>query len=146
MKTANSLQAGMSNKCAILVVEDDEIIRTALCDILEAEGFDVTCCDNGFKAVDAARQGCFEVIITDHGLPGIDGAEIVRTLRSQCPATFIIGVSAGRKEKDFIEAGADIYLHKPYSFRELVDLARNYCRNRAQNSDHKEDFKESRRG
>jgi CheY-like chemotaxis protein len=101
MNTANSLQAGMSDKCAVLVVEDDELIRETLCSVLEAEGFEVTCCGSGLTALDYVREGCFRVIITDHGLPGMDGAEMVRIVRSQCPSTFIIGVSAGRRERDF---------------------------------------------
>lgn len=118
----------MPQNCTILVVEDDELILETLCDCLEAEGFDVTCCDNGLTALETAREKCFRVIITDHDLPGISGAEIVRTLRLQCPSSFIIGASAGRKEKDFLDAGVDIYLHKPYSFLKLADLVRNSCK------------------
>ena len=112
----------MSEKNTILVVEDDEKIREPLCAQLEAAGFDVTCCDNGIVALDSARVKCFAAVITDYGLPGLNGAEIARALRLQCPATFIVGISAGRKEKDFLSAGTDVFLPKPFFFRTLIDL------------------------
>ena len=52
VETATSLQVAMSKKCAILIVEDDDYTRESLCDLLEAEGFDVTSCDNGSHRVE----------------------------------------------------------------------------------------------
>ena len=116
----------MSKKCAILIVEDDDYTRESLCDLLEAEGYDVTSCDNGSTALDSAREKCFAAIITDYELPGLNGAEIVRSLRHQCPSSFIVGVSAGGKEAqdNFHISGTDVFLEKPYSFEELINLLR----------------------
>jgi DNA-binding response OmpR family regulator len=96
------------------------VVSGTLGDVLEAEGYSVTRCGDAASALSLTRQGCFDIVITDHVMPGMKGVEMTRRMRFRCPGSFIIGISAGHKKKDFIEAGADAYLNKPFTVLELL--------------------------
>lgn len=103
----------------ILVVEDDEAIATSLEAGLSAEGHDVTRVPDGASAL-TARD--FDLMLLDVGLPDIDGFDVCRRVRatSQVP---IIMLTARADEIDRVvglESGADDYVAKPFSLRELV--------------------------
>lgn len=106
----------------ILIVDDSMAVSGTLGDVLEAEGYSVTRCGEAVAALSLVKQGCFDIVITDHVMPGMKGVEMTRRLRSTCPRSFIIGISAGHKEKEFIDAGADAYLNKPFTIRELLSI------------------------
>src|SRR3990170_304310 len=93
----------------VLIIDDDELISGALRALIQREGFEVTCCDNGLAAVDLAKGRCFNVIITDYNMPGMDGVEVTRALRAQCPGAFILGLTSASKEEEFRRAGADAF-------------------------------------
>lgn len=106
----------------VLIVEDDEDIREAIRDALEEDGIRVTSCEDGAAALDAAKGICFRVVVTDYQMPGMTGVEVTRLLRARCPDSFIIGLSGEKREKDFLAAGADVFIRKPFSFEELISL------------------------
>jgi len=110
------------DKKAVLVIDDDENMRAYLHDILTSAGFSASCCDNGPAALDLAKRERFRVIITDYQMEGMNGADITRELRMRYPDSLIIGMSGGRKEKDFFEAGADAFCKKPFSPKKLLSL------------------------
>ncbi len=112
----------MHDKKSVLIIDDDTVISDVLSDILQSEGCEVICCDNGATALDLSKEKCFDIIITDYRMPGMNGVEITRALRSRCGNSFIIGFSAEYKEKAFLEAGADVFFKKPVSFKEIVTL------------------------
>lgn len=111
-------------KKTVLIIDDNGAVRGVLREILEPTGLAVSCCGDGYSALELSEKKCFDVIITDYRMPGMTGADITRLLRARCPDTFIIGISAGHKDKDFIEAGADVFLRKPFPFKELVSMIR----------------------
>ena len=107
----------------VLLVEDDESHVLAITIGLEREHFAVTCVSDGRDAVAAALASSPDVILLDVMLPGMSGIDVCRELRLQGVETPIIMVSARAEELDVvvgIEVGADDYVAKPYSIRELV--------------------------
>ncbi len=119
----------MPEKEPVLIIDDDPMISGALSALLDADGFEVRCCADGKSALDAARERCYRVVITDYHMPGMSGTEIVRLLRVQCPYAFIIGLSAEQKGRDFLEAGANVFLNKPFRPNELMSLIHTFFRN-----------------
>jgi DNA-binding response OmpR family regulator len=114
----------------ILVVEDDlktaELIRL----YLDHEGFGVTVITDGAKALEQALRTHPDVIVLDLMLPGLDGLELCRRLRSESEAPVIM-VTARVTEEDKVAglaAGADDYVAKPFSPRELVARVRAVLR------------------
>jgi len=106
----------------ILTVEDDERIRTAVRIALEDEGWAVTEADSGEEALTAFKRVPADVVLIDIMLPGIDGFEVCRSLRkvSDVPIVMVTARSDTHDVVAGLEAGADDYLTKPFSPRELV--------------------------
>lgn len=106
----------------VLVAEDDAAIRDLLSHHLQREGFDVLAVTDGNAALRAARELAHAVIL-DIGLPAIDGLEVARTLRREKCNVPIIMLTARVDEIDRVvgfELGADDYICKPFSPREVV--------------------------
>jgi DNA-binding response OmpR family regulator len=106
----------------IVVAEDDAAIRELLGHHLEREGFAVAAAPDGHAALRRAR-GAADLIILDLVLPGIDGLDVARTLRREQRTIPIVVLTARTEEIDRIvgfELGADDYICKPFSPREVV--------------------------
>jgi DNA-binding response OmpR family regulator len=106
----------------ILVVEDEPRIAAIAADYLRHAGYQVAVAADGAQALEAARTVRPDLVVLDLGLPGIDGLEVTRTLRSGSTVPIIM-VTARVEEADRLlglETGADDYLTKPFSPRELV--------------------------
>lgn len=106
----------------VLVVEDEPNLREPLVYLLEKEGYEVLEAENGNTAIESFRKNSPELILLDLMLPGISGNEVCRIIRqeSQVP---IIMITAKDTEIDKVvglEIGADDYVTKPYSTRELL--------------------------
>jgi DNA-binding response OmpR family regulator len=107
----------------ILIVEDEESILMALEDDLSLEGFAVTGETDGAWGLERAKQGGYDLIILDIMLPGMDGFEICKRLRAEGNTTPIMMLTAKSQEVDKVvglELGADDYVTKPFSPRELL--------------------------
>ena len=118
----------------VLVVEDEQSLREPLVYLLKKEGFDVIEAEDGTKAVEAFAQGSVDLILLDLMLPGMSGNEVCRTIRqtSQVP---IIMLTAKDSEIDKVvglEIGADDYVTKPYSSRELLARMKAVLRRRGE--------------
>ena len=99
----------------ILVIEDDARMRATVKGALETEGFSVAECNSGEEALDVFRAATPDVVLVDIGLPGIDGLEVCRKLRTDSDVPIII-VTARNTTDDVIAglaAGADDYMTKP---------------------------------
>lgn len=106
----------------VLVVEDEETLRDTLCYLLEKEGYDVVGASDGKKAIDSFVSENPDLILLDLMLPVINGNDVCRQIR-QSSNVPIIMVTAKDTELDKVlglEIGADDYLTKPYSTRELL--------------------------
>lgn len=106
----------------ILIVEDEPALQETLAYNLKKEGYKVEVAGDGLTAIDAARRLQPEMIILDIMLPGLDGFEVCRILRREIN-TPILMLTARDDEIDRVvglEVGADDYLTKPFSMRELI--------------------------
>lgn len=111
----------MSKK--ILIIEDEPGILLSLKDEFESEGYTVSTAEDGEKGFKMIRQQKPDLIILDIMLPGLDGYEICKKLRMEEDRTPIIMLTVKDKEIDRVlglELGADDYVTKPFSLRELV--------------------------
>ncbi len=115
-------KTAVGTKQSILIIEDDSLFRDLLRTMLASEGASVRGCETGNSALDLMQKKCFEVFVIDYRLPDMSGVEVARTLRSCCPSSFIIGISLMPRERDFLEAGADAFLLKPFETRQLISL------------------------
>jgi DNA-binding response OmpR family regulator len=115
----------------ILIIEDDPAIRLGLKESFNNEGYAVTETDSGDKGFEKAKTGEFDLIILDLILPNKDGIEVCRDLRSDGVKTPIIMVTSRKEEIDKIlglEIGADDYVTKPFSIRELLSRVKALIR------------------
>lgn len=106
----------------ILVVEDEKDISAIIGMYLNQEGFEYTLVDNGFAALEAFMNQSFQMIILDVMMPGIDGFEVLRRIREVSDVPVIM-LTAKQEEIDRLngfELGADDYVVKPFSPKELV--------------------------
>jgi DNA-binding response OmpR family regulator len=103
----------MNNMKNLLLIDDDKLFSNTIQTILQADGFDVSCCDSGSQALSLLKNKCFQAAIVDYHLPGMNGVEITSLLRTRSPHTLIIGFSLDNKEKEFLGAGADTFYPKP---------------------------------
>jgi two-component system response regulator VicR len=116
----------MENKKKILIVEDEKNIAMVLAYNIKKEGFDCDMAHDGETGLAMALTGSYDLILLDIMLPKMNGFEVCEKIRykSQVP---IIFVTAKEEEKDKIfglETGADDYVTKPFSFRELLSRTR----------------------
>jgi two-component system alkaline phosphatase synthesis response regulator PhoP len=115
---------------SVLVVDDEPEIVRLVRDYLERAGFAVTVASDGDGALRAARQRRPDIVILDLGLPGLDGLDVARTLRRDAEVPIIM-LTARTEEVDRVaglELGADDYVTKPFSPRELVARVRAVLR------------------
>ncbi len=114
----------------VLVVEDEESFSDALSFMLRREGFEVAIASTGTDAVTQFEQHGADLILLDLMLPGMSGTEVCRTLRAKSNVPIIM-VTAKDGEVDKVvglELGADDYVTKPFSSRELVARVRAVLR------------------
>ncbi len=107
----------------ILIVDDEPAIVMAVRDELDFEGFEVEMVADGPSALEKARAFRPEVMLLDVMLPGMNGFEVCRQLRREMPELWIIMLTVREHEVDRVrglEQGADDYVTKPFSLRELV--------------------------
>lgn len=107
----------------ILLVEDEASLQRILKYDLEQSGFSVTAVDNGLDAFMLAKNGEFDFILLDWMLPQMTGIEVCRKLRDLGNTNYIMMLTAKSEELDMIEGlseGADDYIRKPFSTREVV--------------------------
>lgn len=110
-------------KRRILVVEDEVELALLVAHHLRDWGAEVTLVHDGDAGLVAATEGCFDFVVLDWMLPGRDGLTILQALRSRRPSVPVLMLTARSSEIDRIlglEVGADDYLTKPFSPRELV--------------------------
>jgi len=114
----------------ILVIDDDDLVRTAVQQILENKGFDVVVAAQGQHALRILDNGNFDAIVVDIFMPDMDGLETIRAFRERSPEIAIVAMSGTKfyegtaSAPDFLlmatKLGANASLRKPFRSRELV--------------------------
>ncbi|MCB9995993.1 MAG: response regulator [Rhodospirillales bacterium] len=121
----------------ILVVDDDEMVRQTIEDILCAEGYEVLAASNGVKAIEILQAEEIGVMVTDIIMPFKEGVETIIECRQQWKDLKIIAISGGGRAAigDFLETaqkfGADDVIKKPFDPLELIEKVGNLCRKAA---------------
>lgn len=112
----------MTASVGVLIVDDDPQIARAVATSLKARGHDVRTAPNGETALDILSGGPVDMVILDLGLPGIDGHEVIRRLRSWSDVPVIVlSVREGQADKvAALDAGADDFVVKPFAMEELL--------------------------
>lgn len=113
----------------ILIVEDEEIVRSNIAEILESENFEVIETDNGISAIKSLENSLPDLIISDIMMPGIDGYDLVKYIQSN-PVTSgipIILLTARSETRDIrmgMQYGADDYITKPFKANDLISAVK----------------------
>jgi len=110
----------------VLVVEDDAPIRRGMVELLRVSGYEVMECGDGragLAALEAAAGGHVDLVLLDVFLPGLDGFQVLERIRAERPGLPVIMVTARGAEDDRVrglQGGADDYVVKPFSTKELL--------------------------
>jgi DNA-binding NtrC family response regulator len=119
---------------AILVVDDELLIRETLAEYLSQEGFTVVTCASGEEGLERAAEQCFDIVLCDVHLPGLDGLELLERLQRISPETFVLLITAYATVENAVEAfqrGAHDYLMKPILLDEVLSKIRRLLAHRA---------------
>jgi two-component system response regulator RegX3 len=111
------------SKIAVLVVEDEEPIRTGLCDVLTFHGYQTEASARGDDGLERAREGSHALVILDVMMPGLSGFDVCEQLRASGCQTPVLMLTARGAEEDVLRGfrcGADDYVVKPFSVAELT--------------------------
>ncbi|MDQ2102405.1 response regulator [Azospirillum isscasi] len=115
----------------ILLVDDVEEVRFSIASTFQRHGFDITEAQDGGDAMAKLRSGDFDAVITDIWMPGTDGLELLRQIRSSHESLIVVAISGGAPKApiDFSVAladtwGADAIFIKPFDNEELVEKVR----------------------
>jgi two-component system response regulator RegX3 len=111
------------SKARILVVEDDVALLQGLLDVLIFNGYAAKGVEDGGQGLEAGLEDKFDLILLDVMLPTLDGFSICKKIREKKPAQGIIMITAKGSEDDIVagfKAGADDYISKPFSLREVM--------------------------
>ncbi len=122
----------------ILIVEDEESFSDPLSYLLKREGFEVDVVDNGTDAVALFERTGADLVLLDLMLPGLSGTEVCRRIRqrSDVPVIMLTARDAEIDKVVGLEIGADDYVTKPYSSRELLARVRAVLRRRGEAADY----------
>jgi two-component system response regulator RegX3 len=118
----------------VLVVEDEQGLREPLVYLLEKEGYDVVEAEDGLAAIEAFKTSSPDIILLDLMLPGISGNEVCRVIRqtSNVPVIMLTAKDGEIDKVVGLEIGADDYVTKPYSTRELLARMKAVLRRNAE--------------
>lgn len=112
----------MADKARILVVDDEDALRTVLSSELEGEGYEVDTAGDGDEAIDIVQKKQFNLVLLDIKMPKVDGFEVLKFIKDKSPHVKVIMLTGFADLKNAIESkklGAEDFVSKPYY---LVDL------------------------
>jgi DNA-binding response OmpR family regulator len=114
----------------VLVVDDEPMVREVLARYLERDGFDVRTADDGRQALDRFEECAPDLVLLDLMLPGVDGLEVFRRMREAGDVPVIMITARGQETDRVVglDLGADDYVAKPFSPREVVSRVRAVLR------------------
>jgi len=126
-----------NNKKRILVIEDDQEMRSLLKDFFEEEGFEIHSVSNGSEAFRILVRELFDLVITDIRMPGLTGLDIIPGIKKLQPNVLIIVITAFGSDEIRLRAmarGATAYLEKPLHFHELRTMIHEIISSKAKNT------------
>ena len=116
---------------SILVVDDTRSMRKMVVTVLQAAGYEVAEAGDGAEALDIARNRVFDLVVTDHNMPRMDGVTLVRSLRGLAEydnvALIVLSTETGAELKaQGREAGATGWMAKPFDPQKMLDIVRQF--------------------
>jgi DNA-binding NtrC family response regulator len=117
----------------ILVVDDEDIVRTSCSRTLSPEGYEVRLAKNGAEGLKMAREERFDLVLTDLKMPDMDGIEVLRIIKEEWPETAVIIVTGYQTVDTAVKAiklGAYDYIEKPFTPDALITAVREALTNR----------------
>ncbi len=132
---------GASHNARILLVDDDPKLCRLVTDYLRPFGFEATCAHTGPEGLQKALEGSYQAVILDCMLPGLDGFEVLKQLRRTSTVPVLMLTALGEESDRIVglELGADDYLPKTFSSRELLARLRAVTRRCAITASREED-------
>ena len=118
----------MTGKISILIVDDEESVRDSLYNWFIEDGFRVECAENAKKALSILESDQFDIILADIKMPGMDGLEMLRRIKTIIPDSIVIVMTAFATVDTAVKAlkdGAYDYVTKPFDPDDLSHLIRN---------------------
>ncbi len=122
-----------AEEAVVLIADDSEISREVLSSILSAEGYQVICAEDGDQALELIQKTRINLVLLDVLMPGKNGFEVCRTLKSKAetlfiPVVLVTGLSCVNDRIEGITCGADDFLSKPVNYQELLARTRSLLR------------------
>lgn len=117
----------------ILVVDDEDIVRTSCSRTLSPEGYEVRLAKNGAEGLQMASEERFDLVLTDLKMPDMDGIEVLRIIKEQWPETAVIIVTGYQTVDTAVKAiklGAYDYIEKPFTPDVLITAVREALTNK----------------
>lgn len=114
----------MKTKAAVLIVDDEKVIREVLARSVLREGYSVDQATDGRDALDKMALSSFDIVLTDIKMPIMDGMELLKKVKAQYPETSVIVITAyadSHTPADTPEAGPDMYISKPFKSFEIAE-------------------------
>jgi PAS domain S-box-containing protein len=123
----------LTNGVSVLIIDDDSTSREALTELLKEEGFEVLSAAGGEEGLESARKHHPDVLLLDMMMPGIDGVEVIRRIRSEpdlrrVRIIALTGDVTRARLQNVFDAGADRFVAKPFRISELLDSVRTILR------------------
>ena len=111
----------------ILIVDDDEMVRMALVELLKPEGYDVFAVSSGLLALEKLEEETFDLMLLDIIMPEMDGIDLCKRIRQleqhkETPIAFLTAKSQEADKAKGLEAGATLFLSKPISPEKLLEF------------------------
>ncbi len=109
---------------SILIVEDDQAVRAGLVELLESAGWHVTDAADGTDALNLFRAKPTDIVLTDLMMPGFNGVDLIRKIRSidaRVPVVVLTAYGTSKREEEARVAGASAFLHKPLDPEKVLD-------------------------
>lgn len=106
----------------VLIVDDELAIRTILEKMLTSHNFETLSVNSAENALFVLETMPFDIVISDHEMGGMNGAELAKIIKKHYPHMFIIGISGAQNSDNFLAAGADAFLKKPFKSHQLLSM------------------------
>ncbi|MBN2706124.1 MAG: sigma-54-dependent Fis family transcriptional regulator, partial [Deltaproteobacteria bacterium] len=109
----------------VLVVDDEAVIRKGLCRVMESRGYQAEASESGFGAIEKLQKTPFNIVITDLKMPGMDGIEVLKTikiLQPDVPVIIITGYSTVDTAVEAMKNGAFDYIAKPFTPEQMIEM------------------------